>query len=240
MDILSTRKIEALLNEGFRKVLIDKGFVQETESPFYFRREDLNRVDFITYPGIKTYHQYFFTLPKFSRYINSVEKYWIDLAPKINIQVVPHFATIALFPQMVKPGIVNEPEFDKTYNGYKATADAEGIERFFEMATPLIDNYLLPAADRYLDLREIDQLVNAEVKYRGYVQGFLGTEGTEFKRLIIAKLTGNPIYDQLVELFSSSYNWYKEQAKESKSEYWGNYPEVFEILFERLKDVQPL
>ncbi|MFN3446536.1 MAG: hypothetical protein ACK44D_12410, partial [Bacteroidia bacterium] len=110
------------------------------------------------------------------------------------------------------------------------------LNRSFE----ILENYLFPAVEKYLDLREIDKFINAEIKYQDYVQGFLGTEGTEFKRMIIAKLTGNPIYSELVITYRGYYEWYQNKGKEKGSEFWGNYPEVFEELFRRLENVNPL
>lgn len=240
MKILIREKIEELLTTRFKEIAFKRGFVQESEYPHAFRFVTDGRIDFITYTGVKTYQQFFYTMPSVSRYIKTVEDFWIDLANKINIQVNPYFQTLNFSPLIIKPEIIKEEDYDRVYYGYKAIANEEGVDNFMELAIDLMDNYLFPATQKYLDLREIDKFVNAEIKYGEYVQGFLGTTGTEFKRLIIAKLVGNPIYNNLVDFFRSSYDWHNEKGKEKGSEYLGNYPEVFETLFERLKNVKPL
>jgi hypothetical protein len=240
MDILNRDQIEDFLNASFKQILSGSPFLQEENYASSFKYSTNERVDFVTYTNINVYQQFFCTKPILQRYITSVEKYWIDMASQINIQPGRYFATISLQPVILKPGIVTESNYDRVYHGYRAVSDKAGIDVFVKIVAEIINNVLFPASKQYLDLREIDKFVNAEIKYRDHVQGFLGTEGTQFKRLIIAKLAGNPIYDDLVTHYRGHYDWYTNKAKEPGSAYWGNYPNVFESLFDRLKKVEPL
>lgn len=240
MNLLRPEQIEKLLNDGFKNMLRGSDFMQETETPHYFRMETANRLDFITYPGIKVSNQYFYSIPTLSRYIKPVENYWIDLAPKIGIQIVPHSVTLYFHPAFVNPGIQNEEDYNELYHGYCGVADKEGVSNFFNLAEPLLSNHLFPVAKQYLDLKEIDKFVNTEVKFSPGVQGFLGTTGAVFRRLVIARLVGNPIYDEMVSTYRNGYDWYRNKGKEPGLANWADYPEVYETLFDRLKDVEPL
>lgn len=240
MNILSKNNVEGLIN-GYYKFDFEKcGFFQESEALHFFRKEKKDYIDLITYTGLKTEEQFFYTKPMFSRYIKIVEDYWINLASKINVQIGNHFATIDLYPVTVKKEILDEPVYDRVYQGFKAESSNEGVRDFCKWSVSFFEEYLFPASQKYLDLKEIDKFVNAEVAYREGVQSFLGTDGTVFKRLVIAKLVGNPIYEEMVRTYRNGYEWYLNKGKEKGGEYWGNYPEVFEELFNRLKDVKPL
>jgi hypothetical protein len=236
-DLISRNKLEQLLTQGFKEILEPHGFIQNPESGTLSRKTEHfeDRISF-NHPTVRD--GFFISIPLFSRHINLIDEYWSDWAPKLRI-ANSFLPTIYLYPALVKPEIKNDETYDPLHNGYRESMNTEGVKRFLDSAKKYIEDHLLPSADKFSDLKTLDKMVNMTARVSENAPHILNPEGIMFRKMIIAKLTGNPIYNEMCTLIRDLYSWYESQAIEGNSN-WANYPEAHESLMQRLENVQPL
>ena len=60
--------------------------------------------------------------------------------------------------------------------------------------------FYIKDSQKYNDIREVDRLVNTEVDFSQEAFGLLGgSDGALFRRIIIAKLSGNQLLEEIVQ-----------------------------------------
>ena len=220
---LTRETIENRINEVVAGILIDHDFLIKREEGtriFKCLRRNKSGYDYTTLPSIR-YHSDLFTfhLTLFKR-INAIEQVWQDLAPLINIHYQDAQAPLTFH--------VGGDSLQFPY-----TEDA--LNDMQDILTDLLTSHLLPDLATFSDIKKLDAFVNTSFPYDEKVHAILGNEGLIFKRIAIARFAGNPNFEDLCDFIRSSFDWYREYAKNDGLEYFANYPVVFEKVYERLK-----
>lgn len=174
-----------------------------------------------------------------SRRYSVVEELWQDCAEliQINYTDVNSISTI-----VVNHG--NASEEIKTQSYYDGSLRFEISEKGLAEIPDAIDfvmNKILEKLNLFRDLKNVDQLINNEIDPPIKENEIFWKDGAfMFKRMILAKLTGNDTYEEICDLYKSRFSKIVELAKTPGKEFFLNYPIVFEKVYERLKDIKPL
>ncbi|AYQ32164.1 hypothetical protein [Runella sp. SP2] len=139
--------------------------------------------------------------------------------------------------------------FDKKYDKYPNDAIMQGgfeliregyetndIHTFFEDFKWQYENLLEPVLEKSRDVRWLDQKINLEpLKFKDFGEIMLIGNSIEFHKLIIAKLAGNPNYEQIYQLIRGTLVEWANEEEEGK-----RMLHVFDKVYEDLKEVKPL
>lgn len=221
---LTRTTIQNRVNEVVAGILIDHDFLikrEEGTQIFKCVKRSRSGYDYTTLPSIR-YHSDLFTfhLTLFRR-IDAVEQVWQDLAPLVNV----HYQDTE-----------NPATFHVGGDSLQFPYTEHALNDVQDILTDLLTSHLLPDLAKFSDIKKLDAFVNTSFPYNENVHSMLGIEGLIFKRIAIARLAGNPNFEDLCNFIRNSFDWYREYAKNDGLEYFANYPVVFEKVYERLKN----
>ena len=97
--------------------------------------------------------------------------------------------------------------------------------------------YIIPAFDKYDNIKALDSFVNEKPEYYLEVMHLLPGKGLEYRKMIIAKLAGNPQYELVCEAMKQRILTFEYGKGIAPKE---NYLSIYEKIYERLKNVQQL
>lgn len=130
---------------------------------------------------------------------------------------------------------------DKFPNNIKETGwlsfeiSETGIEQFKKVIKFIIEKELLPKLEEYRSLGSLDKELNSSVELGDLDSYNVNSNGILFRRVIIAKLVDNPLFEEICDKEKSFFTDYIELSKEKGYEYYKNIPIVFEKVYDRLK-----
>jgi hypothetical protein len=138
------------------------------------------------------------------------------------------------------PEVLFEPFYDKNRRGIGSEATLKGVKQYMEVVRVIIHDKMLPVLDKYSDLREIDKVVNSSLELTQENSGFLGGDGSTIKRLVIAKLVGNPLFNEIYFYHKKLSDDYLKSLSQEPNNFIKNRIDALHTVYERLKDVKPL
>lgn len=110
-----------------------------------------------------------------------------------------------------------------------------GIEEFKEVIKYIIEQDLIPKLENVRSLQILDNQLNSSIELDNFEQYNINDNGVLLRRIIIARLTNNPLYEEICKHERSFFPDYIEASKEIGYEYFKNIPIVFEEVYNRLK-----
>ncbi len=178
---------------------------------------------------------FFYKTEGLSKRIKVIEDIWEDLKIKVGIEDRKNYKSIDVSIYQFYPDLEQHPNYSKIRKGFRAAITEDGIDEYISILKPIFENYLFPTSQKLNDIREIDKLVNPSVDspYRGDV----------YRRIIIAKLANNPLYNEIVEYYRSNYKKGLENGQNftlEDSEKFSAQMSVFEEIVSRLKNTAPM
>jgi hypothetical protein len=189
--------------------------------------------------------------------ITLIENYWDDFAVELGIfqPTLEHIFITENLRKLEGPEtfIFGSPHYLKEGVHYKNieerknkfsyfTLSTEGFRQIEEKYRWIYHDLFLPKLKETLDIKFLDSTINDKVKYLGGSSDdyFLALGGMQFRRMALAKLSGNPLYEDICD-------WNREVCKkieaipyENQNAFQKNFKKVFETVYERLKSVEPL
>jgi hypothetical protein len=176
------------------------------------------------------------------RRIDFIEKIWQEWCNLINVNIEDpnDITTLYITEKNAYPEIVNEKYYDG-YGSFIFEISENGLQTIKEIIDNIFNEKIIYKLQELKDLKIVDKLINSDLDSPQNVNEIFNVDGAfMFKRMIFAKITGNGIYEDICKLFKSRFNKIDEIAKAPGKEYYFNYPIVFEKVYERLKNVEPL
>jgi len=214
---------------------LDKGiFTRKRESGF----------EKISYESLEPFINAKFRLTDVAiKRINSIEEIWDDYFLEITplgvgegyVNTTMAFNAGRIKSYKYDPTIKNQ--LYRTSYRYEADATNEGVH---ELAKQFLENmlmYVIPALEKYDNIKVLDSFVNEKPDYYLEVMHLVPGNGLEFRKMIIAKLAGNPQYELVCEAMKKRILTMENVKGIAPKE---NYLSIFEKLQERLKNAQPL
>lgn len=239
MPQLSRDHLQRQLTDALEKLMSEYGYKKEDDSIMYNHCAEF--YDIFLSMGLAVNGANFYKKEAIGRRIIQVELLWEDLMELVQIKPLKNRPSISISMAHAFPDLVNQSYYDKVFNGIKCDASEDGIHQYVTIYRSILDNHLLPAARKYQDIREINRFAMQSFKPTKEIQGFLGTDGDAFRRLIIAKLAGDGRFEELYDHEMQGEGEYLEIAEKKKGfEFLKNYPVVFREIYKRLKNVSPL
>ena len=130
---------------------------------------------------------------------------------------------------------------DNIFNWHEPFTTEEGLREQVDKVIEYLENGGMAAFDKYQDLREVDKIFNNLDNMWDPIHSRIGYSlgGYDYlTRIIIAKLSGNPNYEKIVQW---SFEWIEREYKVAKyPDSWVQTKLETETLVEILKDIQPL
>ena len=170
----------------------------------------------------------------------AIEKYWEKYFTELRgYPLEGHLMTIGTHAMCI----------DKKYNKYPDDAilgnggellrmeySIEDLKRFFEDFQWHYENLLQPVLIKSQDIRWLDKKLNTDpLKFNGFTEIMAMGFSTEFHKLIIARLAGNPNYEQIYQLIRGTLVEWATEEEDGK-----RMLRVFDKVYEDLKEVKPL
>jgi hypothetical protein len=226
-------------------ILREYNFVEIDESVIYSLKSW--GYDYIS-SGITKYFElpYFHVHLSMTKRISVIEQFWEEYADEIHLSYMGKhkIPSLSVSIQYAYPNIVNEPFYnaDDSRGIFKFNNDKSGYQEFEEVAKYLIIKKLIPKSVELNDLKVLDNMINYKIELDekprdSYIFIF---QGLIFRRIILAKLVGNPLYEDICNYHRKSIPNWLEASKHRGYEYYKNYPVVLEKVIENLKNVRPL
>ena len=120
---------------------------------------------------------------------------------------------------------------------YEEDSSEDGVAELSRQFVNALQQYVIPAFDKYNDIRNLDAFVNENPEYYFEVIHLMTGEGFPYKKMIIAKLAGNKNYEAVCNaMWQRLSNIETVQCDVPKEKYLS----VYEKIYERLKTVDPL
>ncbi len=244
LEIFNADKISDRLWKEFTKELLLIGFVEEDvlhHGGILYRYFD-GGYDITSSTHIQYDYAYglFFKSEYLEKRFDVVEDIWEDLQPSMEIHQLKNRGTIRLSMERCYPEVRFEPNYDKNRRGIGSEATLKGVKQYMEVVRVIIHDKMLPVLDKYSDLREIDKVVNFSLEFTQENSGFLGGDGSAFRRLIIAKLVGNPLYEDIYLYHKNLTENYIKSLQGELDDFNKSRIGALHTVYERLKDVKPL
>ncbi|HLO56845.1 MAG TPA: hypothetical protein VK169_21290 [Saprospiraceae bacterium] len=131
---------------------------------------------------------------------------------------------------------------DKNKNFFNFPISEIGFNQVKEKYTRIYHDLFLPKLKETLDIKFLDSTVNDKIEYLGGSSDdyFLALHGMLFRRMILAKLNGNPLYEDICEWNRGICAKLDLIPEENRNVFQKNFRKVFEIVYERLKNVKPM
>jgi hypothetical protein len=133
---------------------------------------------------------------------------------------------------------INNPENTTYLPDMVTEAD---VQHCVALMIDFLEGTAFPLLEKFDDLREIDKIINGEEPWvTDWHKPFTFVSNFRLKRLIIAKLAGNPNYENLVDL-----NYKQDEALASQNGYnfindRGDLTKPIPTLVKLLEDVRPI
>ena len=117
-----------------------------------------------------------------------------------------------------------------------------GFNQVKEKYSWIYHDLFLPKLKETLDIKFLDNTINDKIEYLGGSSDdyFLALHGLLFRRMILAKLSGNPFYEDICERNRGICAKLDLIPEENRNAFQKNFRKVFEIVYERLKNVKPM
>jgi hypothetical protein len=164
--------------------------------------------------------------------LDRVEELWEDHIPDLGLlDEKGHHSTINLDEWQAWPEMKERQDYDAGVNSLVLEPTEEGVEKFVILFERVLEDILFPLGRRLEDLRVLDELLSSgPPREAGRILG--GGKEWTLRRLIIARLAGNPGFDRLYEEELEAM-----RADEATGDpYFRGYPAVMERVYRRLKE----
>lgn len=224
-----------------RDQLERNGFMLDKLNDFnkYIKKYDWG-TDYCFLPTIHFQSEYVTFSISIHRRINFIEEIWQEWRMLVNVNVEDpnNLTTLYITEKNAYPEIVNEKYYDG-YGAFKFEISSEGLREVRGIIETIFTKKIEVKLNEFRDLKNIDKLLNSDLDPPQNINEIFNVDGGfMFKRMIVAKSVGNPIYDKMCELYLSRFEKLIEIAKTPGKEYFLNYPIVFEKVRERLKGLE--
>jgi hypothetical protein len=198
-------------------------------------------VDRLSLPGIHFHPEHIHFSLAIDRRINAIEELWQEWHNLVNVNVADPdlISTVYISHKNSYPEITREKFYDGF--GFLQFPIDKSLESNLTTALSLIFEKMKIKATELNDLKNIDRRINAKPDPPSDINDFFFIDGAlMFKRIILAKLTNNPIYEQMCDTYRDRFGKIEEISKKPGKEYYLNYPGIFEALYTRLANTAPL
>lgn len=223
------KKIEIQLSNWMTEI----GFVNDKKDSFLFTKRQKLYIDHVGISIEKHGDCIVGYVQIYTRKIALIESYWEEYKEtplKITGGISKTFGDD--FPKNFLFSEHNRPKSIANWANWREAAP-DMVEKICEKVKSDYYDLVLPKLMEYSNIHKLDTIANGEDRTFS-----LGNSERYFRKLIIARLSGNPNYESIYEEMTGMYK--KIILDEPTDGYYQNQLWVIEQLYEKLKNVQPL
>lgn len=226
------------------KIQLEKnGFLLDIKNEYnkYIKYYDWGH-DYCFLPHVRFQSEHILFSLTVHRRIDFIEKIWQEWSNLVNVNIEDpnEITTLYITEKNAYPEIVNEIYYDGC-GSFIFEISEKGLNSIEQIIHNIFNDRIILKLQELRDLVSVDKIINSELDSPQNVNEIFNVDGGfMFKRMIFAKITGNFIYEDICNLYKSRFNKIDEIAKTPGKEYFLNYPMVFEKVYERLKNIDPL
>lgn len=225
-ELIQDKMSLELVNRDFVKTEIENVIIYTKKYSWGFDRFTIPRIAFL-----ETHLEFGISI---SRRYNLIEEIWQDDRELLNLDNSTSSDTLYIFNGNASDEIKQKSYYD---GSLRFEISEKGLAEIPE-AIEFVMNKIFEKLDLFLNIRELDKYVNTQFQYDEQLHSVIYWQGLMYKRIIIAKLSGNSKYEELCDFMRESFDWYNENGKIEGQEYYLNYPIVFEKVYDRLKNIE--
>ncbi|MCH2232190.1 MAG: hypothetical protein MK078_18015 [Crocinitomicaceae bacterium] len=175
--------------------------------------------------------------------IKNVETFWIEYKPLVSPKMLVkdlseneplHYPATYNFSYSLERVL---DKFPSNVNGKWLSFEISesGIAEFKEVANFIIENDYTDQIKNPLSIEKLDSDVNSTIEIGKLENYLIHKDGFIYRRMIIAKLNKNQLFDEICDYHRSAFPQYLEIAKQPGNEFLKNIPEVFEKVYAKLR-----
>lgn len=235
--------ITQLVQNVVRTQLENNGFVcdNENEHNKYLKKYDWG-YDYSFLPHVRFLPEHINFSLTVHRRINAIEEFWQEWSSLLNVGIdnPNEITTLYITEKNAYPEIVNEKYHDG-YGAFSFEISEEGLDKIESVIDFCFNQKIMAKLADLRNFKNIDRLINSDLDPPQNIGEIFNVDGGfMFRRMAVAKLTSNGIYEKICDLYKNRFSKITEIAMVPGKEYFLNYPIVFEKVYERLKRIEPL
>jgi len=163
----------------------------ERQSPFGKDRISFNLKESSNFYSVQAIH---------SRKYSIIEDYWYKYRETLDYGSDYEVLTLSLVKTDLNPELEHNPELRNLGNGREKLTSFEDVTRYVDLFLNELEQYIEPFFFKTENIQTLDSMLNESVETVPSMVKFF-TAGTEFwfKRIIVAKLSGNEDYNKIYQ-----------------------------------------
>ncbi len=176
------------------------------------------------------------------RRIDFIEKIWQEWYNLLNVNIEDpnDITTLYITEKNAYPQILNEKYYDGN-GSFIFEISEKGLQSIEKVIDIIFNEKIILKLHELQDLVLVDKIINSDLDSPQNANKIFNVDGAfMFKRMIFVKFAGTKMYKTICDLYKSRFSKIDEIAKTPGKEYFLNYPIVFEKVYERLKNIEPL
>ncbi|WP_258100035.1 hypothetical protein [Marinoscillum pacificum] len=175
--------------------------------------------------------------------INQIEEFWEDFSSDLNISFINHSLINPIHTFSVSSGIFRANDqlgIDTSSNILSPFNNHEsGLANFKNHIKEKIDNQYIPLIKESLNIKYLDKSINESISLDDDLTRYiLNSDGLIFRRTILAKISGNSLFEDICNYQRSAFSQYGELSQIPKYAFFKNIPYVYETVVSRLNKIQ--
>lgn len=217
--MITTKDLETKFNEIAPKYFSDVGFVLDSKAPLTIINESYFDNKDISFIGMSLLSKRVFQYRSISfcwfLYFPKVEHFWLKYRHMVGRDNAPIPKTIFfLKPHLERKFIDNSKYNDfiintsglKLSKGAELIEDINDFEEILNITSEQYSNEILNYINKKCDLQWLDSIINTSIdSHHPRDMNISTTDGHMFRRIIVAKITANRDYSQIINYYKEIY-----------------------------------
>lgn len=229
---MDMNKVEQEVKNIISKYLTEKfGFCFNDLYTYSFKNLEIG-TDFVTYSVRKHKEKFHFSYGYKRRY-SLIEEIWDDFLPAIEPKANQNPITLSISQDDFVNSFTNNSLSEQSY----FPINQNGIKKSIDLFINNFELKIIPFLPTTLNINWLDKYANHPIDLTPTKTKFISSRGFFFRKMIIAKLAGNPHYEEICIWVRNRF--YNASIKQPEKDY-DKQVIVIDKIYERLKNVSPL
>ena len=169
------------------------------------------------------------------RLYRTIDDIWVKYRYILGKENHPYPPTIGFVRTAIDPALERNPHLLGLGEGREEIKTEEDIDKYVELFETEYETLYCPFLKETEDVRWLDKRLNGDPHIFGKSSPGISRMGVEFRKIIIARLAGNPDYEVICQVVRNYI-----LTEFPGEEYMKKVFVVFEKVYEDLKQVEPL
>lgn len=220
------RSFERIINLRIEEVLNLFGYTISQKNKYIFEKENKQIIYSTYYSKVDKLYDIGFD---FALRINEVEELWENYSANLDLRgKLPSYTLAFGLDQIEEKLNVNLASNKKN----RIEENEQSLSTFLDVFKGELELIVNPFLNKLNDINTLDKYINSKIDSFTEMQLFFVPYGLPFRKIIIAKLSGNPDFDKIYRSMFELLNAQFQKKNESK---YKVYLDILNMVYEDLK-----